>query len=70
MHDMPLIVARRGDQITGFLMTTSRATNADIPVVQAMFAAYQASPDAYIYGPICVGEDERGKGLAQSMFAK
>lgn len=51
-------------------MTTSRAMNADIPVVQAMFAAYQGSPDAYIYGPICVGEDERGKGLAQSMFAK
>lgn len=51
-------------------MTTSRAMNADIPLVQAMFAAYQASPDAYIYGPICVGEDERGKGLAQSMFAK
>ena len=70
LHDMPIVVARRSDLVTGFLMTTSRAMNADIPIVQAMFTAYQGSPDAYIYGPICVGEGERGKGLAQSMFAK
>jgi len=70
LHDMPIIVARRSDLVTGYLLTTSRAMNADIPIVQVMFTAYQGSPDAYIYGPICVGEGERGKGLAQSMFAK
>ncbi|BCL75682.1 hypothetical protein JHS3_14180 [Jeongeupia sp. HS-3] len=68
MDDMPLIVSRRDGRVTGFLMTTSRAMNADLPIVQAMFAAYQGSDDAYIYGPICVGADERGKGLAQAMF--
>lgn len=70
IEDMPLIVARRGTRISGFLMTTTRAMNADLPIVQAMFAAYHGTPDAYVYGPICVGTQERGKGLAQTMFAE
>jgi len=70
MQAMPLIVARNGKDITGFLMTTTRAMNADIPIVNAMFAAYEGSRDAYVYGPICVDATERGKGLAQAMFAK
>jgi predicted GNAT superfamily acetyltransferase len=65
---VPLIVARRDGHITGFLMTTTRAMNADLPIVQAMFAAYHGSADAYVYGPICVSAEERGKGLAQAMF--
>ena len=69
LNHMPLIVARRDGRISGFLMTTSREMNADLPIVQAMFAAYQGSPDAYVYGPICVNADERGQGLAQQMFA-
>lgn len=69
MSEMPLIVSRRDGRITGFLMTTTRAMNADLPIVQAMFAAYHGAPDAYVYGPICVGEQERGRGLAQKMFA-
>ena len=70
MQDMPLIVARRDGRITGFLLTTSREVNADIPIVKAMFNAYHGAHDAYVYGPICVGEQERGKGLAQIMFAE
>ncbi|NWE37723.1 GNAT family N-acetyltransferase, partial [Pseudomonas gingeri] len=37
MEAMPLIVARNGHEVTGFLMTTTRAMNADIPIVKAMF---------------------------------
>ena len=70
MQDMPLIVARRDGRVTGFLLTSSREVNADIPVVKAMFNAYHGTPDAYVYGPVCVGEEERGKGLAQIMFAE
>jgi len=62
MNAMPLIVAHGDGRITGFLMTTTREMNADIPIVQAMFAAYQSAADAYVYGPICVGAAERGKG--------
>jgi predicted GNAT superfamily acetyltransferase len=70
MRDMPLIVARREGRITGFLMTTTRAMNADLPIVQAMLTAYPGTSDAYIYGPICVDAKERGKGLAQAMFGE
>jgi predicted GNAT superfamily acetyltransferase len=70
MKDMPLIVAREDGGVVGFLMTTTRALNANVPVVRAMFAAYEGAPDAYTYGPICVAASERGKGLAQAMFAE
>ena len=54
MQDMPLIVARRNQQVVGFLMTTTREMNADLPIIKVMFAAYQGSTNAYVYGPICV----------------
>lgn len=70
MGAMPLVVARRDRRVVGFLMTTTREMNADLPIVRAMFAAYHGTADAYVYGPICVGATERGKGLAQAMFAE
>jgi predicted GNAT superfamily acetyltransferase len=70
MRAMPLLVARRGDRIVGFLMASTRTLNADIPIINAMLTAYPGTADAYVYGPICVGADERGKGLAQAMFAE
>lgn len=70
MREMPLIVARCGDRITGFLMTSTRAMNTDVPIISAMLAAYPGTPDAYVYGPVCVSAEERGKGLAQAMFSE
>ena len=70
MRAMPLIVARSHGRVTGFLMTSSREMNADVPIIRAMLAAYPGAPDAYVYGPICVSAGERGKGLAQAMFAE
>lgn len=70
MREMPLIVARRRDHIMGFLMTSTRAMNADVPIIRAMLAAYPGTPDAYVYGPVCVDAEERSKGLAQAMFAE
>ena len=69
MREMPLIVARRDKHVTGFLLTATRYMNNDMPLVKAMLEAYPGSPDAYIYGPICVSQEERGRGLAQRMFA-
>lgn len=71
MQDMPQIVARRNGEVVAFLMTTSQAVNKKrpIPVVEKTLEAYPyADPDAYIYGPICVSQKERGNGLAQLMF--
>ena len=70
MREMPLIVARRDKSIVGFLMTSSRAMSAEVPIVNAMLAAYPGASDAYVYGPICVAAEERGTGLAQSRFAE
>ena len=70
MRAMPLIVARCSGRITGFLMTSTREMNADVPIIRAMLAAYPGAADAYVYGPICVSAEERGKGLAQAMFAE
>ena len=70
MHKMPLIVAHDETQVVGFLMTTSRDQNADLAIVQSMFSVYEGAADAYVYGPICVGAEARGKGLAQAMFAE
>ncbi len=70
MGDMPLIVARRHGRVVGFLMTCNRKMNADIPVISAMLSAYPGTENAYVYGPICVDEAERGKGIAQAMFAE
>jgi predicted GNAT family acetyltransferase len=44
--------------------------NDDIPIIRAMLEAYPGTADAYVYGPICVKEEERGKGLAQAMFTE
>jgi predicted GNAT superfamily acetyltransferase len=70
MRAMPLIVARCGGRIAGFLMTSTREMNADVPIIRALLAAYPGAPDAYVYGPICVSAEERGKGVAQAMFAE
>lgn len=70
MREMPLIVARRGVCIVGFLMTWSREMTTDIPIINAMLAAYPGASDAYVYGPICVAAEERGNGLAQAMFSE
>ena len=34
-----------------------------------MLRAYPGTPEAYMYGPVCVAEDQRGRGLASAMFA-
>ena len=70
MSVMPLLVTRRNGRVVGFLMTSTSAMNADIPIIRAMLAAYPGADDAYVYGPICIDTAERGKGLAQAMFAE
>jgi predicted GNAT superfamily acetyltransferase len=70
LDDLPQIVARRDGKIVAYLLAGSRGVHAHTPIIQAMFRAYPASPDAYVYGPICVAESERGHGLATALFAQ
>ncbi len=66
---MPVVVARREGKVVGYLVSSPLAAFADVPVVQAMLAAYRGTSAAYVYGPVCVEEAERGQGLAGAMFA-
>jgi len=45
----------------------SIATQAHIPIVQAMLRACPGR-DAYIHGPICVANSHRNRGLAKALF--
>ena len=66
---MPLIVAERGGQVLGYLVSAPFSALAQVPIVQAMLRAYPGSAGSYLYGPICVVEVERGRGIALAMFS-
>lgn len=68
LDDLPIIVARRGVSVVGYLVSASRAAVAGVPVIAAMLRAYPGAADAYVYGPVCVVAEERGRGLAAAMF--
>jgi ribosomal protein S18 acetylase RimI-like enzyme len=69
MKVMPLLVARRGNDILGFLVCWTTDAVVDIPIIVAMLDSYpQRAPDAYVYGPICIDRQQRGRGLAQLLF--
>jgi L-amino acid N-acyltransferase YncA len=69
LTDLALIVARREGRVVGYLASASFARTANVPIVQAQQRAYPAGEGAYNYGPICVADSERGRGLAGRMFA-
>jgi hypothetical protein len=64
-----VIVARSNGRVVGYLVFCTFAAQAHVPLVQAMLKLYPGTPKAYSYGPICVAESERGRGLAGAMFA-
>lgn len=65
---MPIVVARRGGQIVGYVVSSSLDDQSGDPILDGMLQAYPGSPGCYIYGPICVAQSERGKGVARAMF--
>ena len=68
--EMPVLVAKKQERVVGYLISASRTRSAGVPVIAAMLRAYPgATQDAYVYGPICVAEKARGRGLAGAMFA-
>ncbi|EIC84987.1 GNAT family N-acetyltransferase [Serratia sp. M24T3] len=68
MQEMPIIVTRQGDDVVGFMMSATLERNANIPIVHAMLSVYRGGDNAYLYGPVCVSEKARNKGLAKKMF--
>ncbi|MGA8820603.1 MAG: GNAT family N-acetyltransferase [Xanthobacteraceae bacterium] len=68
MSEMPIVVARREGIVVGYALATSIAAKAHIGIVQTMLRAFPAPPNCYLYGPVCVAENERGNGLAGMMY--
>jgi Acetyltransferase (GNAT) family len=64
-----VIVARRNERVVGYLVSCDFAAQAHVPLVQAMLKVYPGTPGAFNYGPFCVSESERKRGLAGAMFA-
>lgn len=65
--DMPVIVARSGGDVVGYVASTSLTAQTHDPIIRAMLRAYQGAPGAYNYGPICVAQNHRNRGLAAAM---
>jgi predicted N-acetyltransferase YhbS len=63
-----VVVGRRDSKVVGYVLATSLAAQAHIAIIQAMLRIFPAPPGCYLYGPVCVAETERGKGLAGAMF--
>ncbi|MDN0082876.1 N-acetyltransferase [Crenobacter sp. SG2305] len=66
---MPVVVAHRDGQVVGVLFSGPRNDPAAPPPVQAMWAAWPGSPGAYVYGPVCIADSERGQGLLPRLYA-
>ena len=63
-----VLVARRNGDVAGYVISGELATQAHVPVIQAMLRAYAPPPNTYLYGPVCVAQSERGQGLAGALF--
>ena len=63
-----IIVAMDGARLLGVLFTSETA-RASAPPVLAMLAAWPGSADAYVYGPVCIDEAARGKGVLEALHA-
>jgi predicted GNAT superfamily acetyltransferase len=70
VSEKSLVVARRSGKVVGYVLGKSLAAKADVPILQSMLSAFPPPPDCYLYGPVCVAETQRGKGLARAMFEK
>src|SRR5262249_41842295 len=68
LSDLPILVARRCGRIVGYLVSSSKAAQAHVPIIEATLRTYPGAADAYLYGPICVAESERGQGLPAALM--
>lgn len=68
VYEKSLVVCRREQRVVGYVLGTSFGMKEPVPIIHAMLRAFPAPPDCYLYGPSCVAETERGKGLASVMF--
>jgi hypothetical protein len=64
-----VIATDEEERLLGALLTSEKGFG-DAPPVQAMLKAWPGSPDAYVYGPVCVSENARGLGVLEALYRK
>jgi ribosomal protein S18 acetylase RimI-like enzyme len=68
--NQPIVVALDEDgSLLGALLTQEKAEG-QAPPVRAMLAAWPGTPDGYIYGPVCIASEARGRGVLPALYAK
>lgn len=65
---MPVIVGRREQQLVGVLFTSAKDDPSAPPAVKAMWRAWNGTSSAYVYGPVCIAQTERGRGLLPKLY--
>ncbi len=70
LEAMPVLVARLDAEIVGVLVSSPVDAAQGHAVVREMLAVYRGEPDAYVYGPICVADRARGRGVAGTLFER
>lgn len=70
-RESPTFIAMQGDLLAGVLFTASKE-EVSAPPVLAMLAVWPGSAGAWIYGPVCVSSEMRGKRVLDALveFAK
>jgi L-amino acid N-acyltransferase YncA len=63
-----VVVAMDGPKLAGVLFTSEKA-EASAPPVVATLKAWPGSAGAYVYGPVCVDQAARGRGVLEAMYA-
>jgi ribosomal protein S18 acetylase RimI-like enzyme len=67
---MPVLVACLDGRVVGVLVSSPIEAGRDQPVLEQMLSVYRGEPGAYIYGPVCVAEAARGRGVAGVLFER
>lgn len=70
IKDMPVVIARVEQRLVGVLLTWSMPATEPAPVIAGMLKTYRGDAAAYIYGPVCIDRRERGRGIAELLFAR
>jgi L-amino acid N-acyltransferase YncA len=64
-----VFVADDASVLVGCLFASEKTAMAGAPIA-LMLAAYPGTPSAYVYGPVCIGEAARGKGILPALYAE
>lgn len=66
----PIVIAiDENNRLLGALLTSEKAFDV-APPVRAMLQAYPGDADAYVYGPVCIATEARGRGVLAALYAR